>query len=72
MAGDAQWWQVLAGPAVGGVIAALASAGSVLCVCCICAVVYRRRYREARVETRQEGEMSDLVSVHLQTSLAGP
>jgi hypothetical protein len=24
------------------------------------------------VETRQEGEMSDLVSVHLQTSLAGP
>lgn len=70
MSGDAQWWQVLAGPALGGVLTALVSAGSVLCVCCICGVVYHRRYREARVETQQEGEMSDLVSV--QTSLDGP
>ena len=61
-----RWWQAVAEPALRGGSVALASAGAVLCVSCICAVAYRRRWREARVEVRHEGdgEWTDLVSVN--------
>ena len=61
-----RWWQAVAEPALRGGSVALASAGAVLCVSCICAVAYRRRWREARVEIRHEGdgEWTDLVSVN--------